>query len=228
MSAPLSVIIPTLNAADRLGPTLGALGSGVIDGLIREVVIVDGGSTDDVADVAEIVGATFLTAAPGRGVQLAKGAEAATGDWLLFLHADTVLGHDWCLAVRRHIEETPDHAGFFGLRFDAPGFMAWMTAGWANLRSHLFALPYGDQGLLVPRVLYAKSGGYPAIPLMEDVALVRRIGRAHLTSLPSTVTTSAERYRREGWLRRGARNLSTLALYNCGVPVERLARRYHK
>lgn len=226
MSAPVSVVIPTLNAADRLGPTLGALGEAVLDGLIREVIIADGGSEDPIAQVSEGVGARLLTVPPGRGGQLAAGARAATGDWLLFLHADTVLPADWPLAVLRHLEMTPQKAGYFDLGFDTDGVMARWTAGWANLRSRMFALPYGDQGLLIPRVLYDQCGGYPEIPLMEDVALIRRLGGRRLAPLGSVAVTSADRYKRRGWIRQGARNLTILALYFLGVAPEKLARRY--
>jgi hypothetical protein len=106
--------------------------------------------------------------------------------------------------------------------------MARIIAGWANLRSALFALPYGDQGLLVSRALYDKTGGYRPIPLMEDVALVRRIGRRRLARLRVAAVTSAARYATDGWLRRGWRNLTTLALYFLGVDPERLARRYSR
>lgn len=226
MSAPVSVVIPTLGAAGRIGPCLAALVGGLMEGVIREVVIADGGSDDGIAEVAEAVGARLVVSAPGRGVQLRAGCEAARGDWLLVLHADTVLPEGWARAVAEHVAAHPGEAGYFGLGFDDGGAAARMVAGWANLRSGLFGLPYGDQGLLVPVRLYREAGGYPPVPLMEDVALVRRIGRRRLRRLAGRVTTSAERYRREGWLRRGARNLSTLALWFLGVPPERLAERY--
>lgn len=228
MSAPLSIIIPTLNAADRIGPCLGAVGEGLSEGVIREVIIADGGSDDAIAEIAETLGATFLTAPRGRGQQLAAGAEAATGAWLLFLHADTVLPQGWHMPVIDHIRSAPDKAACFRLRFDSADFMAGVTAGWANLRTRLFGLPYGDQALLIPAGLYQRSGGYPPIPLMEDVALARRLDRSRIVLLPASVTTSADRYSREGWLRRGWRNLTTLALYFAGVAPEKLAERYRR
>jgi hypothetical protein len=167
-----------------------------------------------------------VTAPRGRGQQLAAGARAAHGDWFLFLHADTVLTPGWAEVIRSHIANGPQRAGYFALRFDAPGPMARLVAAWANLRSALFALPYGDQGLLVSRLLYRQTGGYRPIPLMEDVALVRRIGRWRLARLGAVAVTSASRYGGDGWLRRGWRNLTTLALYFLGVAPERLARRY--
>lgn len=226
MSAPLSVVIPTLEAAARIGPCLGALGPGLMSGLIRELVIADGGSSDAIGAIAEDLGARLVKTEPGRGHQLRAGCEAAQGDWLMILHADTVLPEGWEETVRAHIAGHPQKAGYFGLAFDAGGIGAGWTAGWANLRSRLFALPYGDQGLVLPVSLYRAAGGYPAVALMEDVGLVRRIGRRRLRRLPGRVTTSAARYRAEGWVRRGARNLSTLALWFLGLPEDRLARRY--
>jgi len=103
---------------------------------------------------------------------------------------------------------------------------AWF-AGWANLRSSLFGLPYGDQGLLMRRVAYDRAGGYPDQPLMEDVALVRTLHRP-LAGLPVRALTSAERYRRAGWIRRGARNLWTLARYFSGADPAVLAAAYRR
>jgi hypothetical protein len=228
MRAPVSVVIPTLDAADRLGPCVAALGEGLMAGVIRELVIADGGSKDRIAGVAEALGARLVLAPRGRGAQLAAGARAAGGEWLLFLHADTVLAPGWAGAVQAHIAGRPERAGYFALRFDRDGLMPRLVAGWANLRAWLFGLPYGDQGLLVSRAVYTEAGGYPEIPLMEDVALARRLGRRRLARLAGEAVTSAERYAAEGWLRRGARNLSTLVLYLVGVPPERLVRRYER
>lgn len=223
MSAPVSVVIPTRAAADRIGPCLAALAEGAIEGVVRELVIADAGSEDGIEGVAEAVGARLVTAPPGRGTQLAAGARAASGEWLLFLHADTVLSPGWPAAVRAHIEAGPERAGHFRLAFDSAATMARVTEGWAGFRSRALALPYGDQGLLVARALYDRVGGHPEVPLMEDVALVRRLGRRRLAPLAAVATTSAERYAREGWIRRGARNLACLALWRAGVPPDRLA-----
>jgi rSAM/selenodomain-associated transferase 2 len=227
MTAPVSVVIPTLDEAARIGPCLAALTEGLMRGLITELVLADGGSTDGIGAVADAAGARLVAAPPGRGPQLAAGARAARGAWLLFLHADTVLSPGWAEAAARHIAERPDRAGYFRLAFDSRHPMARVTAGWANLRARAFGMPFGDQGLLVPRALYERVGGYPEIPLMEDMGVARRLGGA-LAPLDATAVTSAERYLREGWLARGARNLSTQALWLAGVPPERLAARYRR
>lgn len=223
MRATLSVVIPTLNAAEALPGCLSALMEGLDAGLIRELILTDGGSDDATPVIADEVGATWVTGAPSRGGQLRRGAGAAKGDWLLFLHADSRLPDGWSARVSAQI--TSGRPGYFRLRFDARGLGAGWVAGWANLRSRLFGLPYGDQGLLISRRDYDAVGGYQDIPLMEDVAIARKL-RGRLTMIPAAITTSAERYRRDGWLRRGARNLSLLLRYFAGVDPDRLARRY--
>ncbi len=225
MRAPVSVIIPTLDAAAALPPTLGALGEGLQAGLIRELIVADGGSTDATRAVAEQAGALWVPGAAGRGGQLRRGAAAAAGEWLLFLHADTRLSEGWPQALLEHLRDRPQRAGHFRLAFRAEGRAARLVAGWANLRARAFGLPYGDQGLLVPRALYDSVGGYPDIPLMEDVAIVRALS-GQLSPLEATAWTSAERFLRQGWLRRGGRNLLTLTRYLMGADPERLARDY--
>ncbi|MCZ0811812.1 MAG: TIGR04283 family arsenosugar biosynthesis glycosyltransferase [Pseudomonadota bacterium] len=223
MRAELSIVIPTLDAAEGLAHSLPALAEGLQEGLIRELIISDGGSLDATLRIAEEAGALVVTGCASRGGQLGRGAEAAGGAWLLFLHADTVLPGGWAELVRAQMEE--GRPAFFGLQFDAAGFAPACVAVWANLRSWLFHLPYGDQGLLISRSEYDAVGGYPDIVLMEDVAIARALGR-RLQRLPGKVTTSAARYRRAGWLRRGARNIVLLMRYLMGARPEDLARRY--
>lgn len=224
MRAPISLVIPTLNAQAGLPQCLAALTEGLHEGLIRELIVTDGGSEDATLDVAEAAGAVIVTGPASRGGQLRRGIEAARGDWLLVIHADTVLEPGWTRAVHAALDE--GGAWFFRLRFDAKGPCPALVAGWANLRSKALGLPYGDQGLLVPVSDYNAAGGYPDVPLMEDVALVRALGRVR--ALEAVAVTSAERYRRQGWLRRGARNLLTLARYLSGTDPERLVSGYRK
>lgn len=222
----ISVVIPTLNAAPRLGPTLGALSPAVTEGSLAEVIFADGGSSDDTEDIADLTGARFVAAPKGRGPQLRAGAAAARGRWLLFLHDDTVLSPDWLAAARAHMAARPGKAGWFRLRFDSEGPAPRLVAGWANFRARALGLPFGDQGLLVEAGLYAGVGGYPATPLMEDVALARALGRRRLAPLAATATTSAARYEADGWTRRGAGNLWRQARYLAGASPESLARDY--
>jgi len=225
MRAPLSVIIPTLNAQDGLTRCLEALMEGLEAGLIRELIVTDGGSTDGTGALAQAWGAQVLQGPPSRGGQLRRGCAVAQGDWLLILHADSILQPGWAEAVHRHIVISPK-AGWCKLRFDTGGVAAALVAGWANLRSTA-GLPYGDQGLLVSRVLYDEVGGYVDQPLMEDVALARAL-KGQLAPLGATVVTSAAKYQRKGWLRQGAGNLWTLVRYATGRDVEQLAKSYRR
>lgn len=226
MPAPISVVIPTLNAAEALPDTLAALMEGLSAGLIRELVITDGGSKDATRRIAEDAGAVWVEGTAGRGGQLRRGCAAAHGDWLLILHADTQLAPGWSTAVQAALREG-ERVHCFHLAFRASGPGARWTAGWANLRTRLIGLPYGDQGLLIPRALYTRVGGFPDIPLMEDVALVRALPAAPRL-LPARAQTSAARYLDEGWIRRGGRNLWTLLRYLMGASPERLAEAYRK
>jgi rSAM/selenodomain-associated transferase 2 len=223
MRAALSVVIPVLNAERALPACLAALMEGLEAGVIRELVISDGGSTDTSLQIADEVGAIVVSGPPSRGGQLRRGVAASQGEWVLLLHADTVLDSGWSEVVLTHMQT--GRAGYFRLGFRARGWAARWVAGWANLRSRRFGLPYGDQGLVLTRTMLDSVGGVPEIPLMEDVALARAL-RGQLTELPLIARTSAERYESEGWFRRGRRNLWTLCRYLCGSDPERLAQDY--
>lgn len=222
MRAPISVIIPALNTEASLKPCLEALVEGLDAGLIRELIVSDGGSSDATGAIAQAWGAEVLVGEPSRGGQLRRGCEAARGEWLLVLHADTRLASGWCKPVQRHL--ATDKAGWFKLAFDGGGIAGRLVAAWANLRSRL-GLPYGDQGLLIPRVLYDQVGGYPDQPLMEDVALARAL-RGQMTGIPVQAITSAEKYQSQGWIKRGALNLWTLGRFFLGASPITLAARY--
>lgn len=226
MRAPLSVIVPTLNAEASLPNLLADLMAANEAGLLREVILSDGGSTDDCQRIAEEVGAQWVSGPAGRGGQLRRGIDAAQGGWLLVLHADSHLPDGWVEAVAQHMGQSRK-AGYFDLSFDARGLAPKWVASWANLRSRLLGLPYGDQGLLLSRVLYDKVGGYQDIPLMEDVAIAKAL-KGQLIPMNAPIVTSAAKYQKQGWLRRGARNLITLARYRAGTDPEVLVKAYRR
>ena len=221
----VSVVIPTLNADRSLSATVAALRTSPDHGVDIELVVVDGGSTDGTVETARTLGARLVHAKRGRGSQLRAGALAAAGPWLLFLHADTTLDAGWPRDVAS-LAGTPQRAGWFRFALDDDSARARCLEWLVHWRSRWLGLPYGDQGLLIHRDLYHRLGGFPDIPLMEDVALVGRIGRARLAALPTPAMTSAARYRRDGYLLRSMRNLLCLALYGLGVPPSRIARFY--
>lgn len=225
----LDVVIPALNAAGRLAATFASLEPGRRLGLVGEVIVVDGGSTDGTAELARSLGARVLGGPRGRGSQLRAGGEAASAPWLLFLHADTRLSPDWASAAEAFVrEEGADgrRAAVFRLRLDDEAREARRLERLVAWRTRALGLPYGDQGLLIPAPLYRALGGFAAVPLMEDVDLVRRLGRRRIAMLDAEAVTSADRYRRSGYMTRSLRNLSILGLYFCGVPPARLVRLY--
>ena len=227
MRAPLSVIVPTLNSSDDLSKLSASLFEGVKSGLVRELIVSDCGSSDGTTELAGRLGAEIVISKRGRGSQLAAGAGVAGGDWLLFLHADTVLSDGWVDVAERHMQNDSGNAAYFKLRFSAGGLSAAWFAGWANLRSVAFGLPYGDQGLLIPRKLYDSIGGYREIELFEDVEMARAL-KGKLKMLRSRAISDPRRYLEEGWLVRGACNLMILTKYFIGVPPDQLARSYYR
>jgi rSAM/selenodomain-associated transferase 2 len=208
---------------------LAALVPAVVDGLVQEAIIVDGGSSDATLAVAEAAGTRIVQAKRGRGSQLDAGAALARGDWFLFLHADTVLQPGWEDEAQSFTERVdagrrPPAAAAFRFALDDDGLMPRLLEGLVRLRCLALALPYGDQGLLISRRLYAELGGFRPLPLMEDVDLVRRLPRRQRVMLQSRAVTSAQKYRREGYLSRMLRNAACIALYYLRVPTRVLAR----
>ena len=228
-SPDIDVVIPTLNAEQSVESALRSLTHARDTNLIDQVIVCDGGSTDRTVGIAVAWGARVESAPQGRGSQLAMGAALGGAPWILFLHADTCLAEGWEQEARRFMacEGASGQAAVFSFALDDPSIVARGLEWLVKWRCRLAALPYGDQGLLISRGLYDEIGGYRAIPLMEDVDIVRRLGSARLRFLVSAALTSAARYRRDGYLRRSARNLFCLAMYFLGVTPSTIARFYH-
>ncbi|HEY4078120.1 MAG TPA: glycosyltransferase [Rhizomicrobium sp.] len=184
----ISVVIPTLNAERLLPRCFDSLIAGAVRGVIREVIVGDGGSDDHTLMIADAAGAHIVHSRKERGVQLADGAALAKSDWLLFLHPETSLEQGWEVEaesfIGQAIMERP-RAAVFRFALEDFGGEARRAEAKAAVRSRLFALPYGDQGLLIPKRLYQKIGGYRALADMEDADIVRRVGRRRLVGLRS-------------------------------------------
>lgn len=227
----ISVVIPTLNAEGGLAACLTALVPAAVDGMVREVIIVDAGSSDRTLKIIEQSGAELLRSGPGRGEQLAAGAAQATSPWLLFLHAETILEPGWEREVSALIERIDSGrrrpaAAAFRFALDDDGFRPRLIEAGVALRCALFRLPQGDQGLLISRQLYNQVGGYGRLPLMEDLDLVRRIGRRRIALMRTRAVSSAVSYQQDGYAWRSVRNASCLMLYMLRVPTRIIARLY--
>jgi len=220
MPPSISVVIPALNAAQTLAATVATVA------WAAEIVVVDGGSSDGTAAIATQLGARVVNAPRGRGIQLAAGVAAARHDWLLLLHADTRLHPDARAVAQAHMAGHPGRAGYFRFALDSADPRARRLERLVAWRCRVLALPYGDQALLIHRDLLDGAGGIRPLPLMEDVDVVRRLGRGRLVALDAATVTSAAKWQRDGWLRRSARNLLCLGLWFAGVAPHRIARFY--
>ncbi len=224
----ISVVIPTLNAATHLPRALSPLVEAMTRGLVKQVIVADGGSEDPTLAIADDAGCDIVHAERGRAKQMRAGAGVAKHKWLLFLHADTALAPDWMEETARFIADprSRTRAAAFRLAFDDTSREARRVVFWARLRARVMKLPYGDQGLLISRFFYDGLGGYPDIPLMEDVELVRRVGPRRLVLFDAEAVTSAEKYRRDGYDKRAWRNLALMARYLMGADPVELAKAY--
>lgn len=213
----IGVVIPALNEAAIIGEAVGRL-AGV------RVVVADGGSDDATAALARDAGALVIAERGGRGARMNAGAAALPdAEFLVFLHADTVLPEQWQACVTG----IGAAVGAFRLAIEnatpAQRFVAWA----ANQRSRWLGLPYGDQALFLRRSTFEALGGFRALPIMEDFDLVRRARRlGPIVIAGAAVVTSARRWRRRGTLRTTAINQLMLAGWALGVPPEQLARIY--
>jgi glycosyltransferase involved in cell wall biosynthesis len=182
----ISVIIPTLNAGRKLPRCFDSLIAAAVRGVVREVIVADGGSSDETLAIADGAGAHIVYAAKSRSACLQAGAATARGDWLLFLYPETALETGWEIEAESFIAQAmPERprAATFRFALEDFGGEARRAEAKARLRGWILALPYGDQGLLIPKRLYKKLGGYRGLSRMEDADLVRRIGRRRLVHL---------------------------------------------
>jgi glycosyltransferase involved in cell wall biosynthesis len=190
----ISVVIPALNAERCLPRCFDSLIPAAVRGVVREVIVADGGSSDGTLEVADVAGAHVVNAGKSRSAQLIAGAEIARSDWILFLLPETALEQGWEVEAESFMAQAmPERprAAIFRFALEDFGGEVRRAEAKANLRAWLLALPYGDQGLLIPRRFYNRLGGYRQLAQMEDADLVRRIGRRRLVRFRSRAINQA-------------------------------------
>ena len=215
----ISIIIPTFNEAANIENAIASTQPSTN----VELIIVDGGSQDNTVNIAQSLGVKVILSAPGRAVQMNAGAMAATGDILLFLHADTCLPAGFDKMVRNALQQPKTVAGAFALRIDAPNLaLRWVEKG-VNWRSHFFQMPYGDQAIFLTTEIFQKIGNFPELPIMEDFELIRRLKRiGKIAIIPVPIITSARRWLKKGVLQTTLLNQIVIIAYFLGVSPERI------
>jgi len=225
-TALISVIIPVYNEAEHLRHTLDALAK-TCDSHV-EIVLVDGGSTDQSRQIAQDLGHKVLSAPSGRAQCLNFGASKAKGLIFLFLHADTCLPQNFCSLVRNALMDDRNLLGSFRFRIDERTWFAPILEWGTNLRAERGQFPYGDQALFVRRSVFDKQGGFPKQPLMEDWEFVYRIRKkGHVCMVSEPVLISSRRWKRLGYLRCLATNQLIILAYRLGISADRLASWYY-
>lgn len=225
MTAPLlSIVIPTLNEESHLEGILQDLSQLTLP---HEVVVADGGSRDGTTALARSHGARVVLGARGRGLQLASGAAVAEAPVLCFLHADVRLPRETIAALEEIAQAPPPCALAFRFSVDAAGVGFRIIELGVRVRCRLFRLPYGDQGLILRREDYHLAGGFPPVPIMEDVMLVRALHRVTRLALrPEPVRLSPRRWNRYGVVGATLRNWALMLRFLTGTPPSRLASGY--
>ncbi len=221
----VSVIIPTLDEGEGVEVTLEAIGrSGGV-----EVIVVDGGSQDDTQAIARAAGARVYETSGGRAAQMNLGAAKARGGVLLFLHADTLLPKDFDRLALACLRTPGTVAGAFEFATDESTASMRVIAFVANLRARWLQLPYGDQGIFLPKDVFRELGGYRRLSIMEDFDLVRRLGRrGRVRIVRARAVTSARRWRSIGPWRTTLLNQAIIVLYYLGLPQGRISALYNR
>ncbi len=221
----LSVIVPTLNEATQLPATLARLrGGGDVD-----LIVADGGSEDETVAIAQQQGARLVTAPRGRAQQMNAGAAIATGEILLFLHADTLLPPDYPAWIDPVLAQPGTVAGAFELAIDLPDWRVRVLEQLVRWRSRWLQQPYGDQGLFLRAQTFRELGGFRPLPIMEDYEFLQRLRRRGRVAIaPCAAIASGRRWQQLGLLRTTAINQLVILGYHLGLPPEQLARLYYR
>jgi rSAM/selenodomain-associated transferase 2 len=227
MSVTFSIIIPVLNEEARISEAIGRVRS-LDRGGDAEIIVVDGDPAGATLRTIPDGSVRKLLSRPGRGTQLNRGAEAASGEILVFLHADTKLPPDALIRIGQALRDRTLAGGAFDLAIDSPRPVFRLIERAASLRTRLTRIPYGDQAIFLRRVRYRSLGGYRDLSIMEDVDLMRRLKHSggRIAILPERAVTSARRWEQEGILTTTLRNWFLVTLFLFGVDAGRLVRWY--
>jgi rSAM/selenodomain-associated transferase 2 len=215
----ISIIIPVLNEARHIKHAVASTQPSTN----VEVIVVDGGSNDSTVEIAKDLGVKVISAPRGRAVQMNGGALVASGDILLFLHADTRLPVGFDVMVRTALQQPRVVAGAFAVRIDAPLWSLRLVEWGVNRRSHLLQMPYGDQALFLTKEIFHKIGYFPEFPILEDFELIQRLkpmGKITIISVP--VLTSARRWLKNGVFKTTLMNQMIILAYLLGVSPKQI------
>ncbi len=231
-TATISIVIPTLNEARNIKTAILSTGFAIATSKASrniEVIVVDGGSQDDTVAIAQSLGVKVISSSPGRAVQMNAGAVAASGEILLFLHADTRLPAGFDVMIHTALQQPGTVVGAFNLRIDALSWGIRLVEWGVNWRSHFLQMPYGDQAIFITKEVFAQIGGFPELPIMEDFELIRRLKSiGKITIITTPVVTSARRWLQKGIFQTTLLNQIVIIAYLLGVSPERIRSWYRQ
>ncbi|WGV24317.1 TIGR04283 family arsenosugar biosynthesis glycosyltransferase [Halotia branconii] len=224
-TAKISIIIPTLNEQENIKAAIATTQHSTN----IEVIVVDGGSQDDTVAITQSLGIKIISSLPSRAIQMNTGAIAASGEILLFLHADTRLPIGFDQMIRTALQQPKTVAGAFVLQINDPSWgLRWIERG-VYWRSHFLQMPYGDQAIFVTKAVFQQTGNFPELPIMEDFELIRRLKRiGKIIILPVPVITSARRWLQKGIVKTTLLNQIVIIAYFLGVSPQRLRNWYRQ
>ncbi|MFB2972592.1 TIGR04283 family arsenosugar biosynthesis glycosyltransferase [Aerosakkonema sp. BLCC-F183] len=225
----ISIIMPVLNEAQNITKSV-LLAQNATN---VEVIVVDGGSQDETVAIAKSLGVKVLSSPPGRALQMNSGAAVASGNILLFLHADTILPEGFDSIIRQTLEAKKQIqnpiAGAFELKIDAQIRGIRLVEKMVNVRSHIFSLPYGDQAIFIKADVFRDIGGFPELPIMEDFVFIRNLNKVgKIAIVPVPVITSGRRWQKLGVLKTTSINQIIIIGYFLGISPQKLARFYRR
>ena len=223
----ISIIIPTINEANNLPLLLSDLS------LIRkegEILIIDCGSEDRTLDIARIYGAKiYKSKEKNRGLQLDIGAKNSIGEWLIFLHADSRLPHDWLIKIKSVLKGDKNSIYYFKFKINDKKMIYRVLEILVNFRSQYFKQPYGDQGLIIHKSNYLKNNGFRKIPLMEDIDFLRRLkNKNDLKQLNLPIFTSSRKWERTNIFLQALKNWDFRRRWLKGESVQSIYSDYYK